>query len=239
MRACFAQNGFRGTRPSGFSLVELMVVLAVTVVLAGLLLPVLSQVRENVNRVLSSSNLRQLGLAFTMYDRDSYGYLPYSYALDVLEDPRELTVLHLNEPDQWDGMGLLYAGGYADDPGVFYCPSHRGSHMKERYASEWWQPDGTLIHGNYHYGGHVDWENPERRRRLDDNGIVLASDGLRSYFELNHKMGMNILRGDGSVRWREDGEAIATLSAAAASGDIDADIYRGLWHQVETDNSPN
>ena len=40
----------------GFNLVELVVVLAVASVLTGLLLPAMSRVRENLNRIICSSN---------------------------------------------------------------------------------------------------------------------------------------------------------------------------------------
>ena len=87
-----------------FSLLELIVVLAVSVVLAGMLLPVLSHVHDNVNRVVSGSNLRQIGLAVAMYDRD-FDAIPYSYELDINERPQELAVVHIDEPSSWDGLG--------------------------------------------------------------------------------------------------------------------------------------
>src|SRR5690554_6485092 len=65
---------------SGFSLLELLIVIAVAVVLAGLLFPVLANLRENAYRVVCASNQRQIGLAITMYERD-YNKLPYASQL--------------------------------------------------------------------------------------------------------------------------------------------------------------
>lgn len=60
---------------AGFSLVELLVVLAITAVLAGLLLPAVGQVREAVRSASCQSNLRQVGMATLAYGMDWNGLL--------------------------------------------------------------------------------------------------------------------------------------------------------------------
>src|SRR5439155_11108828 len=60
----------------GFTLVELLVVVAVLALLAGLLFPVLSQARHAARRSACVSNLRQLGAAFAMYAGDYDETLP-------------------------------------------------------------------------------------------------------------------------------------------------------------------
>ena len=57
---------------------ELVVVMTVTLVLTGLMLPALVQIRENAHRVICSSNLRQIGLAVVLYADDNNGRLPHS-----------------------------------------------------------------------------------------------------------------------------------------------------------------
>ncbi len=59
----------RGTR--GFTLVELLVVIAVIAVLVGLLMPVLAGARDRGRQSTCTSNLRQIGVAFRMYMEDS------------------------------------------------------------------------------------------------------------------------------------------------------------------------
>ena len=54
-----------------FSLVELLVVIAVIAILIGLLLPSLAQARESARAAVCSSNLRQLHLASDLYASDS------------------------------------------------------------------------------------------------------------------------------------------------------------------------
>ncbi|UCD74438.1 MAG: prepilin-type N-terminal cleavage/methylation domain-containing protein, partial [Phycisphaerales bacterium] len=67
----------------GFSLVELLVVLSVAVVLTGLLMPAMAQLREAAHRVVSASNMRQLDMGVLMFANDWKDELPYSYYLDL------------------------------------------------------------------------------------------------------------------------------------------------------------
>ena len=61
----------------GFSLIELLVVISIIGLLAGMLLPALKQARESARTALCASNLRQLGLATQMYVDDYGRYFNY------------------------------------------------------------------------------------------------------------------------------------------------------------------
>jgi len=63
------------SRPRAFTLVELLVVIAVIALLAALLLPALSRARAKAGSVGCQSSLRQVGLATQLYAQDHRGAL--------------------------------------------------------------------------------------------------------------------------------------------------------------------
>jgi len=236
----------------GFSLVELIIVLFVTMILVSMLMPAMRGLQDHAERMISQSNQRQIGMGLSMFATDHQGLLPHSRLLrtthrGVMQEMMALYVV----PDSrlrargyegdvvdfsgWDGLGHLYHERYLNAPDVFYCPSHRGDHHVERYRRLFDRPD-DWIYGNYHYRGDIDVYNNNVRITLErDAARIIVIDGLRTKRDLNHEIGYNSLYGDGAVVWKFDNEGrlYNLLPDRPLEGGEADRRYRIIWREID------
>ncbi|MBY0308987.1 MAG: DUF1559 domain-containing protein [Phycisphaerales bacterium] len=196
-----------------FTLIDVLVSLAVMAVLIGLMLPALTAIRETSRKVVCSSNIRQIGLSTAMYADDYKHQLPYSLSFDKFVYntgfvPQSLMKARLGQPSditaKWDGLGVLYGGQYCSAPQVYYCPSHKSYHRFENYAGGW-SGAPTEVFINYQYrGGEVRAGQPVRNLDMIRGRISLVADGMASEIDFNHGVGGNVIVSDLSVAWFDD-----------------------------------
>jgi prepilin-type N-terminal cleavage/methylation domain-containing protein len=66
-------------KASAFTLVELLVVLAIIALLAALLLPVVGRTKEEARATVCLSNLHQIGIALQIYVQENRNRMPFMY----------------------------------------------------------------------------------------------------------------------------------------------------------------
>ena len=107
-----------------FTLVELLIVVAIIAILTAILLPALNSAREKVNSIACINNLRSIGNAFAMYASDNQGYYP-TKGSDFSSDPVWMMKLGGKSDSQKKGMyGISYTANSTNfKKCTFLCPS--------------------------------------------------------------------------------------------------------------------
>lgn len=166
-----------GRFPTGFTLIELLVVIAIIALLLAILLPSLNAARDQAKAVRCRNNLKQIGLAFTLYTDDNEGKFPRNGGI-------------------WIVKFLPYIGGQGDRDedyrkmGVYNCPMYPNKEQTLDYVINSWKD------GESEYIGSTPVSDFRRRAEkifLADNEdgswrpIIRADQGLsggRSVFDV-------------------------------------------------------
>ena len=200
----------------GFTLVEIIIVVAVLAVLAGIAFPVFVRVRERGRCATCQDNLRQIALAMQQYVADSSGRYPAMRS----------------------GSGVLWNDAvmpYVKERGIFRCPS-RQSPLIENPSTDYaynyttlntipfWDSNAnngpfgnTQFNGaheasiaispsrvflNYEGGGSTGDGGP-------DTAVVETPWGTTEWMTALHSGGANFSYIDGHVKWRSKEEQLS------------------------------
>lgn len=117
---------------TAFTLIELLVTIALIAILAGLLLPALSNARETANRVDCESNLREWGLAFTMYLDDTGPMFPDA---KITNGTPGAPSGYNEDTPHWSDLAAFAAAGQGMTVWYNVLPPYVGKKPLYRYAA--------------------------------------------------------------------------------------------------------
>ncbi len=136
-----------------FTLVELLVVVAIIALLISILLPALGKAQQIAREVVCRSNLHQVGISISMYTAEFRGDYPQHFVQFINQDQRLMAPLHTRYA-RFGGtsaafdpkvrrtpvsLGLLVQQVMTDTAKIFYCPAQTvEKHMFDLYDQDPW-----------------------------------------------------------------------------------------------------
>ena len=111
-------------RTAGFTLVEMLVVIAIISLLAALLLPVLAQAKARAKRIQCVGNLREIGVADHVFENEHGGKLPTQTSTNDGGASELVTAAYqVSGPFYYSSSFLRPLAGELGAPGLFACPA--------------------------------------------------------------------------------------------------------------------
>lgn len=219
----------------GFTLIELLVVIAIIAILAAILFPVFARAREKARQTSCLSNLKQMGLAFFMYNTDydeQYVVNPeWKTRLQPYIKNKQINVCPSRKHLPWYyGQGYnigvpaafgSYVAGFADMVGMGV--------FRGRSEAEIESPSYKILV--------VEWDRCNSGPPSGPTGLFMGGATCYWACTIVHNGGSNIAFADGHAKWmkpeqyhsnmeKEDGSGNPTPAGCTA---VDEATWRKYW----------
>jgi prepilin-type N-terminal cleavage/methylation domain-containing protein/prepilin-type processing-associated H-X9-DG protein len=186
------------SRPQGFTLVELLVVIGIIALLIGILVPTLSKARERSQKTVCLANLHTLGQCMIMYSDDYKGRLPNTNPDNTSGDwtSTNYVLIELNNR-------------YVKSPKSFHCPADTDPVQNAITSGDYVLDSARTSYDFYS----IFWEpefGPKVVRMHDSMNpaplawdLNVAPDGLKADGQNHGPKGGNVVYADGHADWQD------------------------------------
>lgn len=188
MELDFVNYRERECRSSSFTLIELLIVIAIIAILAALLLPALNQARGRAHATTCRNNLKELGLGMQLYLGDYQDYLPPVSNGETSGSAPYWPRLLMGRTSSIVGLA---SGLYAHNR-LFYCPEMKGSYdlnATTESTGGWWTMRPHYGVNSLLYTGNSGWQSSTKSGRIRNPSIkfLLADVWQRNSTGLSDK----------------------------------------------------
>jgi type II secretory pathway pseudopilin PulG len=203
MKSPFKKNG------KCFTILELLIVVAVIAILVSLLLPSLDKAREQARRAVCLSNVSQICRAGIAFSKNNKGSLPHGHKSIGDTGHGDFAIKNNNK---FHGAGRLIKEEYLTDPRIVYCPSTsdwkvlNGRCPNPRWSAEFggYQEDTGWLKTTVSSYGYRSSINGNKRANIfrDDVETALWADHFISgNNKFTHKDSYSVVYLGGYARW--------------------------------------
>jgi len=126
-----------------FTLIELLIVIAIIAILAAILLPTLSRAKGIAKRIVCMSNQRNTNLAAAVYSSDNCNALPYGRGHDFYWQTAYASYGAVAGSRQPGSIGLIVEKYLGKNASIFFCPSNKDPNFTYLTAENPTNPNGV------------------------------------------------------------------------------------------------
>lgn len=229
----------------GFTLIEILIVLAIIMLLAAILFPAFEAAQNNANRAACQSNLKQLALGMQMYTSDYDNTYPsFRQEWDTGSCPGSVASIVSTVTNQWNAKGwATMIEPYTKNSELLQCPSGPATPSDPAYIGypnikdqKYQKNSGKQNYNAYFYNMNLGYRTGGWATCTPSTPVLIRESAVSA-------TSLTLLFGDGSLNGSEAnywGWGVGTAASSAHGGVLSAKTARNNAGLADEDyGTPN